>query len=150
MLHALLFLQTPLRLQLVSLLSNAESNSFGCVTGLCFSIRVNAGMPLHNTPQCTQIPGSSHLIKVKLHPNALKIDHGTGEKLKKHLADKQAGFLSYSLRLPLIRLSRLEFQAERGVPGQLRPFSLFTVGKRAASVHGLKASPDCSGIQTAG
>ena len=43
-------LQSSLRLQLVSLLSNAESNSFGCVTGLCFSIRVNAGMPLHDTP----------------------------------------------------------------------------------------------------
>ena len=141
MLHALLFLQTPLRLQLVSLLSNAESNSFGCVTGLCFSIRVNAGMPLHNTPQCTQIPGSSHLIKAKPHPNALKIDYGTGEKLKKHLADKQAGFLSYLLRLPLIRLSRLEFQAERGYLVSYAPFLCLLRASAAASVHGLKASP---------
>ena len=44
------FFSRPLRLQLVSLLSNADSNSFGCVTGLSFSIRVNAGLPLHNTP----------------------------------------------------------------------------------------------------
>ena len=74
------FFSRPLRLQLVSLLSNAESNNFGCVTGLSFSIRVNAGMPLHDTPQCTQIPGSSHPIEKSYIPMHSKIDYETGEK----------------------------------------------------------------------
>ena len=44
------------------------------------------------------------------------------EKTEKELADKQAGFLSYSLRLLLIRLTKLAFQAERGYLVSYTPF----------------------------
>ena len=64
------------------------------------SIRVRAGIPLHNTPQCTQAPELSQPVKATSQCTQTK-SWAKREK-KRNLAGKRAGYLGYSLQLLLI------------------------------------------------